>query len=75
MFISRKRFKEEIAKAQEQTERKIYEQQRMCQFEESMRSSLDEVRRDTYKTAERLESRIDKIEMLLDKFMTKGRLK
>lgn len=72
MFISKKRFQEEIAKAQEQTERKIYEQQRICQLEESMRHSMEEVRRDTWQMTERFESRISHLEMLLDKFTQKG---
>lgn len=72
MFISKKRFKEEIAKAQEETERKMYEHQRICQFEESMRCSIEEVRRDTYQMNERLESRISRLEILFDKFDQKG---
>lgn len=75
MFISKKRFQEEIAKAQEQTERKIYEQQRICQMEESMRCSIEEIRRDTYRMNEHLESRISHLEILLDKFNQKGRKK
>jgi hypothetical protein len=72
MFISKKRFQEEIAKAQEQTERKIYEQQRICQMEESMRHSIEEVRRDTYRMNEMLESKISHLEILLDKSIQKG---
>lgn len=72
MFISKKRFHEEITKVQEQTERKIYEQQRLCQIEESVRCSIEEVRRDTYRMNERLESRIAHLEMMLDKYIQKG---
>lgn len=72
MFISKKRFQEEIAKAQEQTERKIYEQQRICQMEEKVRCSIEEVRRDTYRMSEMLESKISHLEMQLDKFIQKG---
>ena len=72
MFISRKRFKEEIAKAQEQTERNIYEKQRICDLEEGLRHSIEEMRRDTYRMNEMLESRISRLEILLDKANPKG---
>lgn len=62
MFISKKRFQEEIAKAQRETEEKICQQQRMWDFERRTSEEIDRIRCDFGKHNFDVDARLDRLE-------------